>query len=232
MCVKFLGKEDDFLAILNKKFKLDTKNLEVKGNLKRYNVVFENNMHCINLFTNGTITIQPHNEKLETIIKDVLSEAINSVDVGKINDRKIVIVHGHDTDAKNALEVMIFRWGLKPFAIQDEDSRGRTIIEFLENSISGNSQSIGIVLLTPDDIGYSKKEGEETKRPRARQNVILELGMLIGALTRERTIIIKKTEVEAPSDIDGLIYIPFDEKIEEIKDRLRSRLESLGIEFH
>ncbi len=75
-------------------------------------------MHCINLFANGTVTIQPH---------------------GEINDRKIVIVHGHDTDAKNALEVMNFRWGLKPFAIQVDEK-----IEEIKDRLRLRLESLGI----------------------------------------------------------------------------------------
>ncbi|ETO91250.1 MAG: hypothetical protein P857_744 [Candidatus Xenolissoclinum pacificiensis L6] len=45
--------------------------------------------------------------------------------------------------------------------------------------------------------------GEEHKSPRARQNVILELGMLLlTKFGRERVIIIKESSVERPSDIE------------------------------
>ena len=86
-------------------------------------------------------------------------------------------------------------------------------------------------MLTGDDTGYSQKEGEENKKPRARQNVILELGMLIGAIGRENCIILRQTSVETPSDIDGLIYIAFDKDIEEIKNKLRQKLEGLGLKM-
>ncbi|ETO91249.1 MAG: hypothetical protein P857_743 [Candidatus Xenolissoclinum pacificiensis L6] len=49
---------------------------------------------------------------------------------------------------------MLCKWGLKPYAIQDADSKGRTIIEFLEHEINNKNTTIGIVLLTPDDTGY------------------------------------------------------------------------------
>ncbi len=40
--------------------------------------------------------------------------------------------------------------------------------------------------MTPDDLGYAKKDGSEKVEPRARQNVVLETGMLLALLTRAR----------------------------------------------
>ena len=45
------------------------------------------------------------------------------------------------------------------------------------------ASSFRIVLLTPDDVGYSKSDGDAQAKPRARQNVILEMGMLLASLT-------------------------------------------------
>jgi len=40
--------------------------------------------------------------------------------------------------------------------------------------------------------------------------------------------ILRKKSVEQPSDIDGLIYIPFDEHIDEIKIKLYRELQAAG----
>ena len=66
-----------------------------------------------------------------------------------------------------------------------------------------------IILLTPDDVGAPKDKQDELK-PRARQNVVLELGYFMGKLGRERVCPLLKDEVEKPSDIDGLVYVPMD----------------------
>ena len=34
----------------------------------------------------------------------------------------------------------------------------------------------GIVLMTPDDKGYADRDGSQATQPRARQNVVLEMG--------------------------------------------------------
>ena len=49
------------------------------------------------------------------------------------------------------------------------------------------------------------------KEPIVRQNVVLELGMLLTKLGRPNVAILLKTQenMERPSDIQGLIYVPF-----------------------
>lgn len=127
---------------------------------------------------------------------------------GKNNE--VFVVYGHDKDARDQLEAMLRRWGLEPLILDQLPSEGQTIIEKLENYTS--KAHFGIVLATPDDIGY-RKEHEDEKAFRARQNVVLELGMLLSKLGRDKVAILLKsqTEMERPSDIQGLIYISFKE---------------------
>ena len=92
--------------------------------------------------------------------------------------------------------------------------------------------NFGIVLSTPDDIGYPKND-ESKKRHRARQNVVLELGMLLSRIGREKVAILlsQSEDMEKPSDIDGLIYIPFKDNIEETKLSLAKEMQSNGYEL-
>ncbi len=64
-----------------------------------------------------------------------------------------------------------------------------------------------VVLLTPDDVG-GPLDGDT--QPRARQNVILELGYFVGKLGRSRVAVFKQGDVEVPSDFGGVVYIQFD----------------------
>ena len=66
--------------------------------------------------------------------------------------------------------------------------------------------SFGVVLYTPCDEG--RLEGEESFKPRARQNVVFEHGYLIGKLGRNKVAALVKNNVEIPNDISGLVYIP------------------------
>jgi predicted nucleotide-binding protein len=67
------------------------------------------------------------------------------------------------------------------------------------------------VLLTPDDEG--RQAGSNTElRPRARQNVILELGYFVGLLKRERVCALYKGDLELPSDWDGVVWVRMDDR--------------------
>ena len=143
---------------------------------------------------------------------------------GKIDDsiNDIFIVYGHDEVARDELELMLRRWGLNPIILSRELPEGRTLIEALEHYI--NRVKYGIVLATPDDVGY-KKGFEAQKKYRARQNVVFELGMLFAKLGRNNvSVLVKNTddlEMEKPSDINGVIYLDYKnsagEKAEVIK---------------
>jgi len=63
-------------------------------------------------------------------------------------------------------------------------------------------------LLTPDDVG-APAGGE--LHPRARQNVILELGYFIGRLGRAKVCALKAGDLELPSDILGIAWTAFDQ---------------------
>ena len=46
--------------------------------------------------------------------------------------------------------------------------------------------------------------------PRARQNVLVELGYMAGKIGRDRVCALKKEDVELPSDFLGVLYIDID----------------------
>lgn len=145
-------------------------------------------------------------------------------------NKKVFVVHGHDTMAREQLELVLHKLGIDPFVLANTAGEGLTIIEALEKEIGpGNSRArFGIVLLTPDDMGYAKKDGPEEAQPRARQNVVLEMGMLISALGRQNVAILKKGHIEVPSDAGGVLYIPFNDHVKETVPKLVDRLRSAG----
>jgi predicted nucleotide-binding protein len=140
----------------------------------------------------------------------------------------IFIVYGHDTPTRDDLELLLRRAGLHPVILANLPAEGDTIIEKLESYIGrGGKAAYACVLVTPDDEGHKAGEPEH-KKYRARQNVVLELGMVLAKLGRKRVAILRKRTVEQPSDIDGLLYIPFEERVEEIKLRIFQELEAAG----
>jgi predicted nucleotide-binding protein len=157
-----------------------------------------------------------------------------ALNVERKSSKKVFIVHGHDSTAREQLELIIHRLGLDPFVLQNTGGGGLTIIEALEREIGPDpgSTKFGIVLLTPDDVGYAKSEAGEKPQPRARQNVVLEMGMLIAALGRPNVAILKKGHIEVPSDAQGIIYIPFAEHVKETVPKLVDRLNDAGFRLN
>lgn len=146
--------------------------------------------------------------------------------------KQIFIVHGHDEDARDQLELALHRLGLQPFILMNTSGGGRTIIEALEGQIGRDfTTDFGIVLMTPDDFGYSKLDGKDKAEPRARQNVVLEAGMLLSSLTRSRMAIIVKGHLELPSDLQGIIHLSYNGHVVEIIPELCQRLKEAGFEL-
>ena len=141
--------------------------------------------------------------------------------------RNIFVVHGHDATSRDQLELILMRLDLKPFILQNQDGEGLTIIEALEKNIYGRS-GFGIILLTPDDYGYSKLSGETERQSRARQNVILEMGMVLAALGRDKVAILQKGALERPSDTDGILRMEFNDHVREVVPKLAQRLQAAG----
>lgn len=69
-----------------------------------------------------------------------------------------------------------------------------------------------IVLLTADDRGGTTSTPYENQKPRARQNVIFELGYFLGKLGRNRVCGLYVPGVEIPSDHTGVLYVELDDR--------------------
>jgi len=121
------------------------------------------------------------------------------------NPKQIFIVHGHDDADKISVARFIEKLQFEPIILHEQTNQGRTIIEKFETF---SNVGFAVVLLTPDDIGGAVNQ--ETQ-PRARQNVILELGYFLGRLGRSHVCALMKDGVEPPSDFSGVVYLPFDE---------------------
>ena len=52
--------------------------------------------------------------------------------------------------------------------------------------------------------------------------------MVLSRLGRRRVAILHKQSIELPSDIAGLIYIPFQERVDEVKTALFKELQAAG----
>ncbi len=122
-------------------------------------------------------------------------------------NNEVFIVHGHDKAVKSEISSFVKQLGFKPIILDEQPGSGQTIIEKFEE-YAGNV-CFAIVLLTPDDIG-SLKDEQNNPNPRARQNVIFEMGYFLKGLGRGRVCLMCKEKVEVPSDLAGVEYISLD----------------------
>lgn len=135
-------------------------------------------------------------------------------------NNKIFIVHGHG--ALQTVARFLEKNDFEAIILHEQANNGRTIIEKIEKN---SDVGFAVVLLTPDDIGRALSDLED--KPRARQNVILELGYFIGKLGRERVCALKTTELEIPSDFGGVVYTEMD-RHEAWKFSLAKELKAAG----
>ena len=111
-----------------------------------------------------------------------------------VSSRKVFIVHGRDEGPREAVARFLEKIDFEPVILHERANQGRTVIEKVEVH---SDVGFAVVLLTPDDEGCLKGEKPQ---PRARQNVLLELGYFIGKLTRSRVCTLKVGDLEIPSD--------------------------------
>lgn len=123
----------------------------------------------------------------------------------KDNSLDVFVVHGHDDALKLEVARLLEKQSLRPVILHEQANKSRSLIQKFEDH---SDVKFAVVLLTPDDIGSEKQS--QVQNPRARQNVVFELGYFFGKLGRENVCALYPKGVEKPSDIDGITYVPID----------------------
>jgi predicted nucleotide-binding protein len=146
-------------------------------------------------------------------LEEPINEKKNENNTTRNSSGEVFIVHGHDNELKEIIARFIETIELKPIILNEKANSGLTIIEKFEKH---SDVEYAIVLLSPDDLGNSKKvlnnnHSKSELNNRARQNVIFELGYFFGKLGRKKVCAIKRGDIEIPSDNDGILYIPYDD---------------------
>ncbi|HEY4327986.1 MAG TPA: nucleotide-binding protein [Mucilaginibacter sp.] len=169
-----------------------------------------------------TDELQEFREKLQNKITnlrqllaktDLIKSLVPAVDISKTTqiskldnpNNDVFIVHGHNNEVKINVTRTLEKLGLNPIILHEQANAGKTIIEKFEEH---SNVDFAIVILTDDDFGKARKD--DSLNPRARQNVILELGYFIGKLGRNRVCPLYSKGVELPSDLYGLLYLEID----------------------
>ena len=192
----------------------------------------------INCYSTGRVVVQGRDTDIKREAEEIFggkpavsgrrARSKDSMDPAPASPDRVFIVYGHDRDARDQLELLLRRLKLEPVILQNIPGAGDTIIEKLEQHTNAK---FACVLLTPDDEGRKRGESNEL-RLRARQNVVLEMGMVLKHLGRRRVaILVKGDEIEHPSDIKGLTYISFSDSVDDAKNELASNLQKAGFDI-
>ena len=112
----------------------------------------------------------------------------------------VFIVHSRNDAAVHELAAVLRKMSTTPLLLHDSPNRGRSVVESLAASVA--LVSFAVVLFPADDV----VEGKAGVLARARQNVIFELGYLVGRLGRERVCVLAEPGVELPSEYSGVIF--------------------------
>lgn len=158
--------------------------------------------HSLALLREAVRTLE---EDIGELTPEVPSLPVSSPFLHKEFSRRVFVVHGHDHEPKEAVARLLEALGFEAVILHEQADQGRTVIEKVE---AHSDVDFAVVLLTPDDVGRAKVEGETSPRPR--QNVLLELGYFIGRLGRQNVCALKRGHLELPSDFAGVVWEEFD----------------------
>ncbi|MEY2369853.1 TIR domain-containing protein [Lysinibacillus capsici] len=178
---------------------------------------------------NGFVSLTNHLNILEEALNFKKENNKEVKKESKYPKQRVFVVHGRDNNAVLEVESILNRADLEPVVLHRGTNNGLTLIEKFEKY---SNVDYAIVILTPDDIGALYIDGPLTSldlKFRARQNVLFELGFFFGRLGRANVCCLIKNTVEKPSDIDGIVYIPYQNSIEEVELKLLKELKEANL---
>jgi predicted nucleotide-binding protein len=140
---------------------------------------------------------------------------------------KVFVSHGRDDNARTAVVKFLENRGAHAVVLKEQPLASRTVLDAFEEQ--ANVQ-FAIILMTADDEGRLK--GDDVLQPRARQNVVFELGFLLAKLGRNRVVALCQQEVplEWPSNYQGVLYLELD-PWGQWQDKVSSAMSAVGIQL-
>jgi predicted nucleotide-binding protein len=151
--------------------------------------------------------MQPHMAVYPEVNGDLSDDGSLAQELGE----EIFVVHGRGDERTEVAAEIGRLTGRPPIILEEQPDGGSpTIIEKLERE--ARRAGYAVVIFSGDDEGRlrgsdSSGASEPPLQPRARQNVVAELGYFMGKLGRQRVKVIYEPGVELPSDFGGLAYV-------------------------
>jgi predicted nucleotide-binding protein len=111
-----------------------------------------------------------------------------------------------------ALNVALTKLSLIPLVLCEEPSQGKKIVENFSRDYA--DVAFAVVLLSPDDFGYAKNEAATKRKLRPKQDVVFELGFLLGSLGKGNVLVFFRecANFEIPVDFEGIKVTAFDDR--------------------
>ncbi|WP_033281268.1 TIR domain-containing protein [Streptomyces sp. NRRL F-525] len=138
---------------------------------------------------------------------------------GHDRSRSVFVVHGRDEEVRAAMFGLLRRLDLRPLEWEElVRATGKTSPFLGEVVMNAPAQAqAALVLLTPDDVaklhphllGNRERDDETQLTGQPRQNVLIELGMVLMAYP-ERTVIVEVGRLRHVADTAGINVIRFD----------------------
>lgn len=133
--------------------------------------------------------------------------------------RSVFVVHGRDEEVRREMFALLRRLDLRPLEWEElVRATGKATPYLGEVVAHAPSQAqAALVLLTPDDtaklhpdlLGDRERDDEVRYTGQPRQNVLIELGMVLMAYPA-RTVVVEVGRLRHAADIEGLNVIRFD----------------------
>lgn len=142
---------------------------------------------------------------LLTLLRDIdyIFEVRSNSRVGEVIEekpRRIFISHGRSKDWHSVQAFIEKDLKIETLELAQEPSKGRSVLQKLVDE--SNNCSFAVIVMTGDD----EIEGNA---PRARENVMHEIGFFQGKFGLENVCILYEEGTNIPSNIHGLVYVPF-----------------------
>jgi len=136
-----------------------------------------------------------------------LQQAMSGSDVR----RRVFVVCGTDGEMKQAITNALTKLRLVPVLMCEEPSQGRKIVERFQDYAD---VGFAVVLLSPDDSVYVKDEPPTKRKLRPQQEVVFELGFLLGKLGKGNVLVFFRecSNFEIPTDFEGIKVVAFDDR--------------------
>ena len=115
---------------------------------------------------------------------------------------RVFVVHGRNEAVRHEVMLFLVRIGVDAIVLQERANRGRELLTKFQHE--AELCDYAVVLITGDDVGGL---AGGPLQPRARQNVIFELGFFIGLLGQDKLAVLVRGDVELPSDFLGVVRV-------------------------